>query len=164
MFAQHPNIHNYQADSSRYERGMQALKTLSPATGPKVVTSLAGVAPALAEHMVAFGYGDVYAGTALSPSQRQLVTLGILTALGGCEAQLDFHLNASLNVGLSPAEIIEALTQSAVYCGFPRALNAVFVAKRVFTERGLLPANSSNGFKAEEPTQEPEPGKDGGPK
>ncbi|NUS03264.1 MAG: carboxymuconolactone decarboxylase family protein, partial [Nonomuraea sp.] len=28
----------------------------------------------------------------------------------------------------------------AVYCGMPRALNATFVAKKVFAERGLLPA------------------------
>jgi len=28
---------------------------------------------------------------------------------------------------------------SSVYCGFPRALNAVGVARKVFVERGLLP-------------------------
>ncbi|CCQ46135.1 carboxymuconolactone decarboxylase family protein [Pseudarthrobacter siccitolerans] len=101
--------------------------------------------------MVAFAYGDIYSGDTLSPAQRQLVTLGILAALGGCEAQLEFHLNTSLNVGLTPAEIIEALTQSAVYCGFPRALNAVFEAKRVFAERGLLPLENPQhiGLRAE---------------
>jgi len=26
-----------------------------------------------------------------------------------------------------------------VYCGFPKALNAIFVAKQVFGQRGLLP-------------------------
>ncbi|MGH9644293.1 MAG: carboxymuconolactone decarboxylase family protein [Terriglobales bacterium] len=36
------------------------------------------------------------------PRDRQLVTLGILTALGGCEAQLDVHANAALNVALPP--------------------------------------------------------------
>ena len=30
-------------------------------------------------------------------------------------------------------------SNSAGYCGFPRALNATFVAKKVFAERGLLP-------------------------
>ena len=29
--------------------------------------------------------------------------------------------------------------QFSVYCGMPRALNATFVAKRVFDGRGLLP-------------------------
>ena len=67
------------------------------------------------------------------------MTLGILTALGGCEAQLDVHINASLNVGLTPQKIVEAFLHAAVYCGFPRALNATFAAKKVFTERDLLP-------------------------
>ncbi|ADI12732.1 carboxymuconolactone decarboxylase [Streptomyces bingchenggensis BCW-1] len=31
-----------------------------------------------------------------------MVTLGMLTALGGCEPQLDVHVNAALNVGLKP--------------------------------------------------------------
>ena len=67
------------------------------------------------------------------------MTLGMLTALGGCEAQLDVHINASLNVGLTPQQIVEAFLHAAVYCGFPRALNATFVAKKVFAERDLLP-------------------------
>jgi 4-carboxymuconolactone decarboxylase len=67
----------------------------------------------------------------------------MLTALGGCEPQLEVHLNASLNVGLTPTEIVEALIHSAVYCGFPKALNAVFTAKRVFAERGVLPVSAS---------------------
>jgi 4-carboxymuconolactone decarboxylase len=78
----------------------------------------------------------------LAPPQRQLVTLGVLTALGGCEPQLEVHVNAALNVGLTPAEIVEAITHAAVYCGFPRALNAVFAARRVFAERDLLPVEA----------------------
>jgi 4-carboxymuconolactone decarboxylase len=104
--------------------------------------ALADIAPALAHHVVAYGFGEVYARPGLTPPQRQLVTLGMLTALGGCEPQLEVHVNASLNVGLSPVEIIEALTHAAVYCGFPKALNAVFVAKRVFAARGLLPVQN----------------------
>jgi len=78
-------------------------------------------------------------------AQRQLVTIGMLTALGGCEPQLEVHLNASLNVGLTPTEIVEAITHAAVYCGFPKALNAIFVAKRVFAERDLAPVEISTG-------------------
>jgi len=88
---------------------------------------------------VLLGFGEIYARPQLSPRDRQLVTLGILTALGGCEPQLEVHVNTSLNVGLTPEEIVEALLHSLAYCGFPRALNATFAAKRVFAERGLLP-------------------------
>lgn len=128
-----------QVDQARYERGAAVLEAVDGVGGQGVVEALADIAPALAHHVVAYGFGDVYNRPGLTPPQRQLVTLGILTALGGCEPQLDVHVNAALNVGLTPVEIVEALTHAAVYCGFPKALNAVFTAKRVFAERGLLP-------------------------
>lgn len=84
----------------------------------------------------------MYDRPGLAPRDRQLVTLGMLTALGGCEPQLEVHINAALNVGLAPEEIIEALLHSAVYCGMPKAVNATFAAKRVFAERGLLPVKT----------------------
>jgi 4-carboxymuconolactone decarboxylase len=107
--------------------------------GERIVEALADVSPALADHIIAYGFGDVYARPALAAQQRQLVTLGILTALGGCEPQLEVHVNASLNVGLTPAEIVETIIHASGYCGFPRALNAIVVVKRVLGERGLLP-------------------------
>jgi 4-carboxymuconolactone decarboxylase len=123
----------------RYEHGEKVLAAVDGEGGQKVVDALADVAPALAHHVVAYGFGDIYDRPGLAPKQRQLVTLGMLTALGGCEPQLEVHVNASLNVGLTTTEIVEAITHAAVYCGFPKSLNAMFVVKRVFAERGLLP-------------------------
>ena len=85
--------------------------------------------------MAAFAFGDIYDRPGLDARSRQLVTLGVLTALGGCEPQLKVHIGAALNVGIARDEIVEALLHSAVYCGFPRALNATFVAREVFRER-----------------------------
>jgi len=132
-------------EQARYDRGAQVLSAVDGEGGQRVVDALADIAPALAHHVVAYGFGEVYARPGLTPAQRQLVTIGMLTALGGCEPQLEVHLNASLNVGLTPGEIVEAIIHAAVYCGFPKALNAVFVAKRVFAERNLLPVETSTG-------------------
>jgi 4-carboxymuconolactone decarboxylase len=129
---------------ARYQHGLKVLSAVDDEAGRSVVSALADVAPALAHYLVAYGFGDVYARPGLAPQQRQLVTLGMLTALGGCEAQLEVHVNASLNVGLTPTEIIESLIHSTVYCGFPKALNAVFVAKNVFDEGDLLPLDDSD--------------------
>ena len=123
----------------RFERGMEVLTSIDGEAGPKVIDSLADISPELGHHVVAWAYGDIYDRPVLPPRDRQLVTLGMLTALGGCEPELEFHLNAALNVGLAPEEIVEALLHSAVYCGMPRALNATFVAKKVFADRDLLP-------------------------
>ncbi|MDR2998528.1 MAG: carboxymuconolactone decarboxylase family protein [Microbacterium sp.] len=123
----------------RFERGKAVLDAIDGTAGASTVDALGDVSPELAHQVVAWGFGDIYSRPGLEPRDRQLVTLGMLTALGGCEPQLEVHINAALNVGLTSHEIIEALLQSAVYCGFPRALNATFVAKKVFAERGLLP-------------------------
>lgn len=118
---------------------MEVLTRIDGEAGRKVIDSLADISPELGHQVVAWAFGDIYDRPGLAPRDRQLVTLGILTALGGCEAQLDVHINAAVNVGLTCDEIVEALLHSAVYCGMPRALNATFVAKKVFAERGLLP-------------------------
>ncbi|MER5945594.1 carboxymuconolactone decarboxylase family protein [Streptomyces sp. NPDC001904] len=122
---------------------METLNRISGDSGRRVLDSLADVSPELAHQIVAWGFGEIYSRPALPPRDRQLVTLGILTALGGCEPQLEVHVNAALNVGLTPEEIVEALLHAAGYAGFPRALNATFVAKKVFGERGLLPVDQT---------------------
>lgn len=123
----------------QFARGKDVLDAVDGTAGAKVIDALAEVSPELAHQIVAWGFGEIYSRPDLEPRDRQLVTLGMLTALGGAEPQLEVHINASLNVGLSPQQIVEALLHSAVYCGFPRALNATFTAKKVFDERGLLP-------------------------
>src|SRR3954447_26259263 len=128
---------------ARYDRGMAVFNEVSGGQGQAVIDSLADVSPELAHQTIAWGFGEIYRRPQLVPRDRQLVTIGMLTALGGCEAQLRVHVNTSLNVGLTPAEIVEAMLQAAGYCGFPRALNATAVAKEVFAQRGLLPVEGA---------------------
>ena len=131
-----------QSRQSRFDKGAAVLEAVDGEAGGRVIDALSDVSPELAHQVVAWGFGEIYARPGLAPRDRQLVTLGILTALGGCEPQLEVHVTAALNVGLTPSQIVEALLHSAVYCGFPRALNATFTAKKVFADRGLLPVSS----------------------
>ena len=135
-----------QTRQERIDYGRSVLGIVDGEAGQRMVRALEDVSPVLGEQAL-IGFGEFYARPQLSPRDRQLVTLGMLTALGGCEPQLEVHVNASLNVGLTPEQIVEALLHASAYCGFPRALNATFAAKRVFEERGLLPlgGGSSDG-------------------
>lgn len=128
-----------QTRDQRYDHGRAILDSIDGTAGANVIDALKDIAPELGHQVVAWAFGEMYARPGLEPRERQLVTLGILTALGGCEAQLEVHVNAALNVGLTPEQITEALLHSVVYSGIPRALNATFTAKKVFSERGLLP-------------------------
>jgi 4-carboxymuconolactone decarboxylase len=129
--------------ADRFERGMKTLDSLSgDGAGQKFVDSLTDISPELGHQVVAWAFGDIIHRPVLPPRDRELVTLGILTALGGCEPELEAHVKNALNVGLTPQEIVETLMHSAVYCGIPRAINATFVAKKVFAERQLLPVRT----------------------
>jgi len=90
---------------------------------------------------VEFGYGDIYARPGMSPRQRQIATIAALAALGNARPQLKFHILGALNVGCSPAEVVETLLHMVIYAGIPAALNALFAAKEVFAERQLQPSD-----------------------
>jgi 4-carboxymuconolactone decarboxylase len=89
------------------------------------------VAPKLAQLTDDVLFGDVWARDELSPRDRSLVTVSALVA-GGNTEQLQSHLARARKNGLSETELIEAITHLAFYAGWPRAMSAMQVAKRVF--------------------------------
>ncbi|MCH3963925.1 MAG: carboxymuconolactone decarboxylase family protein [Clostridium sp.] len=122
---------------SRYELGINKLSEVDGTGGTEVVESLNDIAPDLGKYIIEFAFGDIYTRPSLDLKQRELVTLSTLAALGGCEKQLDVHINGALNVGISKKEIIEVFIQCIPYIGFPKVLNAVSAAKDVFLSRDL---------------------------
>jgi 4-carboxymuconolactone decarboxylase len=123
----------------RFARGAAKLREIDREEGLAVLDALRDVAPDLARYVVEFAFGDTYSRPDLTPPQRQLITIGILTAIGDAKPELTVHVNAALNVGLTPTEIVGAIIHAVPYVGFPRAINAALIAKDVFAARGLLP-------------------------
>lgn len=129
--------------SEHFERGWQRLMEVDAAGGERVIESLKDIAPDLGRYVVEFAFGEIYQRPGLDLRQRQLITLSALTTLGGAEPQLEVHVNAALNVGLTAREVVEAMLHCIPYTGFPRVLNAIFVAKRVFAERSVDPLSDA---------------------
>lgn len=129
----------------RYRRGLEVLHRIKGDSVIELADSLREISPELGYQTVAWAYGDSYSRPALSPRDRQLVTLGMLTSQGGEETELRAHIPLALAVGLTPDEIVETFLHAAVYCGFPRAINATQTARKVFAERGVsISAAASN--------------------
>lgn len=103
--------------------------------GAKVIAALADIAPDFATYLFEFPFGDIYSRPGLNFRAREIATIAALTALGNAAPQLKVHIEAGLNVGLSREEITEVIIQMAVYAGFPAALNGLFAAKEVFSQR-----------------------------
>lgn len=125
-------------EQSRYERGRGQLAAIDGTGGEDVIRSLQGIAPDLGRYIVEFAFGDVYSRPGLTLEEREIVTITSLLTAGGCEPQLEVHINGALNVGIAPEKIVEVFIQCVPYTGFPRVLNAIFLAKKVFDERGLV--------------------------
>ena len=119
-------------ETTTYQAGLARLREVDGNAGEQVIASLADIAPDLGRYIIEFGFGEVYRRPGLTLAQRELATVAMLAAMGNATPQLKVHLHAALNVGLSQQEIIEVLIQSALYAGFPAALNAVFAAREVF--------------------------------
>ncbi|MHB8565160.1 MAG: carboxymuconolactone decarboxylase family protein [Acidiferrobacteraceae bacterium] len=122
-------------DGERFDRGWKKLQEIDEEAARRVLDSLSEVSPDLGRYIVEFVYGDVFGRSGLDLKSREMVTVGILAAMGNASPQLRVHINSALNVGCSREEIVETLIQTAVYAGFPAALNATAIAREVFEER-----------------------------
>ena len=125
-------------ENTRFTQGMEQLTAIDGKGGENVIKSLEDIAPDLGNFIVEFAFGDIYTREGLTTEEREMITLSSLLTAGGCEPQLEVHINGALNVGISPEKVIETFLQCIPYTGFPKVLNAVFVAKKVFAERELL--------------------------
>jgi 4-carboxymuconolactone decarboxylase len=88
-------------------------------------------APALVHFTDDVLFGEVWPRPELSPRDRSLVTVASLLTSGSTE-QLVFHLGLARDNGATEQELIEAITHLAFYAGWPKAMSAMAVAKRVF--------------------------------
>ena len=89
------------------------------------------VTGALYPTAIQYGYGEIWFRPGLERRQRALVAVAGFTALRLPEQVGKFGQSA-LNVGLSKAEVIEAIIQTAPYTGFPPALNALGALSAAF--------------------------------
>lgn len=84
------------------------------------------------EWITANVWGDLWTGEVLTPRERSLVTMAILGALN--HEELELHLKASVNTGVSQEEVAEVLLHVGVYAGAPAANRAFKVAKQALKE------------------------------
>jgi 4-carboxymuconolactone decarboxylase len=89
-------------------------------------------APALVHFTDDVLFGEAWERTEeLSARDRSLITVASLLTSGSAE-QLNFHLDYAKQNGATEQELIEAITHLAFYAGWPKAMSAMAVAKRVF--------------------------------
>lgn len=93
------------------------------------------IAPKLADLTEDVLFGDIWERPGLSKRDRSLITIAALVALNRTE-QLPYHLGRALENGITKEELSELITHLAFYSGWPTAMSAVLLAKRVFEQDG----------------------------
>lgn len=95
--------------------------------------AMGDVAPKFAELTDNVLFGDIWERKELSKRDRSLITVAALVALNRAD-QLRFHLQRALENGVKKQELIEEITHPAFYSGWPTEVNAVTVAKEIFSK------------------------------
>jgi 4-carboxymuconolactone decarboxylase len=111
---------------TRLEQGLAAQKQI---VGSDRVDAMYAAAPADTRHVQRYlsanCFGDHLTRTGIELPVRELLTLAMLAALGGCDAQVKGHVTANLTVGNDRARLLSVLTVLIPFIGYPRTLNAL---------------------------------------
>lgn len=121
--------------SERYDRGLKKYLEIQGEVAKQELSQLEQVSPDLATLLTEFAFGDVLCRPGLDIKTRELITIGVLAAMGTAAPQLSGHIKSALDIGCSRDQIIEVIIQISVYAGFPAALNAAELARKVFEDQ-----------------------------
>ena len=121
-------------EETRFDEGLKAQKSIFG----DIIDKMHQTAPENQKHiqnyLSAFCFGEIYTRGTLDLKTRELLTLCILSALGGCESQVKSHVFGNLKVGNDKNAMLTAITQCLPYMGFPRTLNALTCINEVIPE------------------------------
>ncbi|WP_346860283.1 carboxymuconolactone decarboxylase family protein [uncultured Draconibacterium sp.] len=122
------------SEETRFNDGLKVQKSIFG----EIIDKMHETAPENQKHiqnyLSAFCFGDIYTRGTLDLKIRELLTVCILSALGGCESQVKSHVNGNLSVGNDKNTMLTAVTQCLPYMGFPRTLNALACINEVLPE------------------------------
>jgi 4-carboxymuconolactone decarboxylase len=110
--------------TDRHEAGMQARRrVLGDAHVDRATAARTPLDADFQRWITEMVWGSVWTRDVLDDRTRSLVTIAILAALG--REELDLHLRATRNTGVTPEEVAEVLLHVGVYAGVPAANHAM---------------------------------------
>jgi 3-oxoadipate enol-lactonase/4-carboxymuconolactone decarboxylase len=119
---------------STFERGMHVRRSvLGDAHVTKASGNINGFNGDFQNFISNYAWGEIWTRPGLSKHNRSLITIAMLIALNR-KAELQMHIKAAFNNGVTISEIKEVIMQSALYCGLPAANDAIHTAEEVFKE------------------------------
>lgn len=117
-----------------FEKGLEVRRAvLGKEYVDKSISDADDFAQPLQELVTEYCWGSIWTRPGLPRKTRSLINLAMLTALNRPH-EVKLHLRGALNNGCSKEEIMEALLQTAIYCGVPAAVDSFRTAKELLQE------------------------------
>ena len=113
-------------------QAMALLAKLEPSAPVKVQENLDAFSADAAELVLGFAFTDIVSRDGIDLKTREMLTVAMLAAMATAPGQLEFHIRAAMNNGVTRGEIEEIILQVAVYAGVPACMNAISEAKKAF--------------------------------
>ena len=113
-------------------QAMAILKKLDPDAPAKVQANLDAFSPDAAELVLGFAFTDIVSREGIDLKTREMLTVAMLASMATAPGQLELHIRAAMNNGVTRDEIVEIILQVAVYAGVPACMNAISEAKKAF--------------------------------
>lgn len=120
------------------DRDAFGAKVRAQLAGSQVIPPPSGFqlfAPAADQFLKEHLFADIFARDVLDFQTRELATISALAALSGTSGQLQFHLGAALNMGLSEAQLKDFVAVIESQVGRDEALAASEVLDKVLSGR-----------------------------
>lgn len=113
-------------------RAMALLEKLEPGGSAVVQADLDAFSPDAAELVLGYAFADIVGREGIDLRTREMLTVAMLAAMGTAPGQLEFHIRAAMNTGVTRDQIVEIVFQVSVYAGVPACMNAITAAKTAF--------------------------------
>jgi len=94
-------------EPDKYERGKKVLGELTKMPQSQTLSGYGAFAPVIDTFLKEHLFADIFERDVLTYAERELVTISVITAIGGAEPMLRSHLSICLNVGLTPDQLAE---------------------------------------------------------
>jgi alkylhydroperoxidase/carboxymuconolactone decarboxylase family protein YurZ len=122
-------------DGNKYDRGKKVLEELLKTPPSGTLTGYPAFAPVIDTFLKEHLFADIFERDVLTYSERELVTISVLTSIGGMEPMLRSHLSICLNTGLTPGQLKQfaEIIQSSI--GESEAASARSVLNEVLESR-----------------------------
>lgn len=116
--------------------GRDIMNRLEPGLADKVTGRLNELDATLSALITDYAFGAVVGRPGLELRTREMLTVASLVTLGNAMPQLELHMRAALNTGVSPEELLEIVIQMAVYAGVPACMNGLTAYRAAMAATG----------------------------